>query len=198
MSAKNPATLLPAELHDEIMRSGYYPQLVADVLDVAVAGESVLAHLVQTETTFDAVIRRHLTVMVLTESRLVTAHVDDHEGDESFPASAAATTEAVPLREVRSVALTHLVAEPATYVGGTGGEHTTELNIAIGWGAASRIELEPAGCGDPDCEGDHGYIGSTLPDDVLIRVSSAAEGSEAVRRAMSFARALSAAIAHRS
>ena len=67
---------LTAHLH----RAGYYPELVADVLDVALADEEVVAHLVQAETTFDSEVRRHLTVLVLTPTRLVTAHVDDHSG----------------------------------------------------------------------------------------------------------------------
>jgi hypothetical protein len=92
----------------DLDRAGYYPQLVADVLDVALADEPVLAHLVHPETTFDAAeVRRHVTVLALTPSRLVVAHVDDHPADSEHPsASAAATTEAVPLSELRSVALT--------------------------------------------------------------------------------------------
>ncbi|ACZ30950.1 hypothetical protein Xcel_1931 [Xylanimonas cellulosilytica DSM 15894] len=188
---------LPAELNAELVRAGYYPQLVADVLDVALAGESVVAHLVQAETTFDSEVRRHLTVLVLTETRLVTAHVDDHEGDHAHPSSAAATTDAVPLSEVRSVSLTHVVAEPAEYRTGAAGDHTSELSLVVGWGAVSRIELEPATCGDPQCEADHGLTGSLLPDDVVVRVAAAAEGPAAVRRAVAFARRLSAATARR-
>ncbi len=182
---------LPADLHEAIVRAGYYPQLVADVLDVALAGEEVVAHLVQAETTFDSEVRRHLTVLVVTPSRLVTAHVDDHEGDHANPSSAAATTDAVPLSEIRSVSLTHVVAEPAKYQAGTRGAHTSELNLVVGWGAVSRIELEPAACGDPQCEADHGLTGSLMPDDVVVRVSGAAEGPDAVRRAVAFARKLS-------
>jgi hypothetical protein len=189
---------LPAALYDEIVLAGYYPQLVADVLDVALAGEEVVAHLVQAETTFDSEVRRHLTVLAITPTRLVTAHVDDHEGDHANPSSAAATTEAVPLSEIRSVSLTHVVAEPARYKPGTDGAHTSELNLVIGWGAVSRIELEPATCGDPQCEADHGLTGQMLPDDVVVRVSGAAEGPQAVRRAVAFARQLSAVTAGRS
>ncbi|WP_425956950.1 DUF5998 family protein [Xylanimonas sp. McL0601] len=193
-----PDLTLPAELHEEIVRAGYYPQLVADVLDVALAGEPVIGHLVQAETTFDSEVRRHLTVLALTESRLVTAHVDDHEGDDANPSSAAATTEAVPLAEVRSVSLTHVVAEPAAYRSGTGGKHTSELSLVVGWGAVSRIELEPAACGDPQCDADHGLTGQLMPDDVVVRISGAAEGPDAVRRAVAFARQLSAATSRRA
>lgn len=178
------------DLTASVYRAGYYPQLVDDVLDVALADEAVVAHLVQAETTFDNEVRRHLTVLALTPTRLVTAHVDDHEGDAAHPSSAAATTEAVPLSEIRSVALTHVVNEPAQH---RPGDSASELTLAIGWGAVSRIDLEPAQCPDPSCEADHGLTGQMTPDDVVVRVSGAAEGRDAVRRAVAFARTLSAA-----
>jgi hypothetical protein len=178
------------ELTAQVYRAGYYPELVDDVLDVAIADEPVVAHLVQAETTFDSEVRRHLTVLALTPTRLVTAHVDDHEGDAAHPSSAAATTEAVPLSEIRSVALTHVVNEPAAH---RPGDSASELTLAIGWGAVSRIDLEPAQCPDPNCEADHGLTGQLTPDDVVVRVSGAAEGRDAVRHAVDFARTLSAA-----
>jgi hypothetical protein len=190
----SPTTSLPAPLYEEVMRAGYYPRLVADVLDVAIAGEDVIAHLVQAETTFDSELRRHLTVLALTPTRLVTAHVDDHEGDDDEPASAAATTEAIALQSVRSVGLTHLVAEPAKYRGGT---DTSELTLAIGWGGTSQVDLAPASCGDPHCEADHGLTGSVMPEDIVVRIAAAAEGPSAVHRAVAFARSLSAATARR-
>ena len=187
-------TPLDKDLHRDLHRAGYYPELVADVLDVALAGEAVEAHLVHPETTFDeAEVRRHVTVLVLTPTRLVVAHVDDHAPDAEHPsASASATTEAVPLRELRSVALTHVVDDPQRHHQGRG---VLELTMVIGWGAVSRVDLEPATCGDPECEADHGLTGTLAPDDVVLRVSSVAEGIEAVRAAQRFARRLSAATA---
>ncbi|MFI2751915.1 DUF5998 family protein [Cellulomonas sp. P22] len=184
------------DLRTDLHRAGYYPELVADVLDVAVADEEVVAHLVHPETTFDAAeVRRHVTVLVLTPSRLVVAHVDDHPADSENPsASAAATTESVPLAELRSVALTHVVATPEQH---RTGDTAAELTLAIGWGAVSRVDLEPASCADPACEADHGLTGTLTPDDVVVRVSAVAEGQEAVRAAASFARQLSAASARR-
>ena len=63
---------LPDALRADLDRAGYYPELVFDVLDVSVAGEPVVAHLVHAETTFDQdVVRRHITTFVLTATRLV-------------------------------------------------------------------------------------------------------------------------------
>lgn len=182
------------DLRQDLHRAGYYPELVADVLDIAVADEPVVAHLVHPETTFDAAeVRRHVTVLVLTPTRLVVAHVDDHPADSENPsASAAATTESVPLAELRSVALTHVMATPEQH---RAGDLAAELTLAVGWGAVSRVDLEPASCADPNCDADHGLTGTLTPDDVVVRVSAVAEGQDAVRAAAAFARQLSAASA---
>jgi len=180
------------DLRGDLHRAGYYPELVADVLDVALADEPVVAHLVHPETTFDAAeVRRHVTVLALTPTRLVVTHVDDHPADSEHPsASASATTETVPLSELRSVAVTHVVPNPEQHVTGS---PATELTLVIGWGAVSRVDLEPATCGDPACDADHGFTGTMTPDDVVVRVSAAAEGVDSVRAAAAFARRLSAA-----
>ena len=184
------ATDLRLDLH----RAGYYPELVVDVLDVALADEEVVAHLVHPETTFDAAeVRRHVTVLVLTPTRLVVAHVDDHPADSEHPTgSASATTESVPLSELKSIAMTHVVGQPDRHEPGAG---ASELTLVIGWGAVSRVDLEPATCGDPSCDADHGLTGTLAPDDVVVRVSAAAEGVDSVREATAFARQLSAASA---
>jgi hypothetical protein len=187
---------VPADLRAEIERAGYYPALVCDVLDVALAGEAVQSFLVHPETTFDRVeVRRHVTVLVLTPTRLVVAHADDHEPDELSPQPyASASTEAVALHQVRSVVLSHAVTNPEHH---SIGITPRELNLTIGWGSLSRLDLEPAGCGDPDCEADHGYTGTLAGDDITVRLSADAEGAEAVDAAVTFARALSAATAQR-
>ena len=77
---------LPAGLTRDIERAGYYPALVSDVVASAVAGDEVVSHLVHQETTFDHdTVRRHITVLALTTSRLVIAHADDHAGDHEEP-----------------------------------------------------------------------------------------------------------------
>lgn len=188
------ASGLPKQLRTEIEKAGYYPELVCDVLDVALAGEEVRSYLVHPETTFDRdEVRRHVTVLVLTPTRLVVAHADDHEPDALSPEPyASANTEAVALHLVRSVILSHAVTRPERHRSGT---TPRELTLTIGWGTVSRIDLEPAGCADPDCEADHGYTGTSASDDITVRLSSDAEGADAVRDAVAFARAVSAATA---
>ena len=193
---------LPSSLTKDIERAGYYPALVADVVESAVAGGEVVSHLVHQETTFDHdTVRRHITVLALTPTRLVVAHADDHaaeddhgEPDDADPqssATATATSECVPLSAVRGVMLTHVVTSPATYTPGALGR---ELTLTLGWGAVSRVDMIPATCGDPNCEADHGYEGTITTDDIGLRISADADGETALAQAMAFARTLSAAI----
>jgi len=180
-------------LRQDLDRAGYYPQLVADIIEVSLGGESPVAHLVHAETTFDSEeVRRHITVLVLTASRLLVTHVDDHPAEPGQTSSASATTEAVPVGSVTSVSLTHVVAAPVDY---QAGDAPTELTLVVGWGAVSRVDIEPVICPDPACEADHGMTGTIAADDVVIRVSSAAEGAAAVTAAKDFARQLSTATA---
>ena len=187
---------LPPSLRSEVEHAGYYPALVLDALDVAIAGEEVRAWLVHPETTFDREeVRRHATVLVLTPSRLLFAHADDHEPDAFSPEPyASASTEAVPIGQVRSVVVSHAVVNPEQH---RPGATPRELTLTISWGAVMRLDLEPAGCADPDCEADHGYTGSASADDITLRLSADAEGADAVRAAVAFARSLSAATAAR-
>ena len=185
---------LPEPLVAQIARAGYYPAIVADVIRAAVGTEEVLSHLVHQETTFEhESIRRHITVLVTTESRLVIAHLDDDSaGGGSTPQEVAtATTECIPLRSVRGVMLTHVVPEPSTYRPGSLGR---EITVSIGWGTVSRVDLFPATCADPTCDGDHGYEGTVTADDISLRVSAEAEGSGALEEAIAFARHLSARV----
>jgi hypothetical protein len=85
--------------------------------------------------------------------------------------------------------LTHAVANPENY---HAGDAPLEVSLAIGWGAVSRIDLEPAACGDPHCEADHGLTGQLTSDDVMLRVSAEAEGTQAVNDLVAFAQALTA------
>jgi hypothetical protein len=185
---------LPADLVTEVERAGFYPSLVLDAMDVAIAGEEVRSYLVQQETTFDRVeVRRHVTVLSLTPTRLVVAHADDHDPDALSPEPyASASTEAVPLSRVTSVVLSHAVTQPEQH---RSGSVPRELSLTIGWGSLTRVDLEPASCADPDCEADHGYTGTMAADDITVRFSAEAEGETAVRAASAFARALSAATA---
>jgi hypothetical protein len=187
-------TTTAADLRAAIERSGYYPELVAETIEAAIAGEEVRAFLVHHEATFDRdELRRHVTVLVLTPARLVVAHTDDSPADESSPTPYAVTsTEAVPLTRIGSVAVSRTVANPDHH---RAGSPARDVVMTLGWGAVSRIDLEPAGCADPECEADHGYSGTASADDLSVRVSEAGEGQEAVRQALAFAGALSAATA---
>lgn len=180
---------LPESLVADIERAGYLPDVVHDVVLTAVGRDQVVSHLVHAETTFDEqAVRNHLTVLVLTDRRLVIAHADDHEGPER-QRMATATSETVPLRAVRGVMLTHVVPDPENFDGSLAGRAIT---LTLGWGAVSRIDLLPAVCEDPECEGDHGYEGTVASDDISLRVSADSDGVDRLERALGFAQELSA------
>jgi hypothetical protein len=175
-------------LRAEIDRTGYYPEVVADGVASAVAGEDVVDYYVHHEPTFEHdEVRRHLTVVVLTGTRLILAHTDEHAGDDLLPEPYTSTsTEAITLSSVRSVVVTRMVTNPAQ-----GTSSPAEAVVTIGWGGVSRIDLEPAGCQDPECDADHGYTGVLAGDDFSLRVSAAAEGADAVAGLLAFAESLS-------
>ncbi len=184
------------DLRTAIEQSGYYPDVVADAVASAVAGEPVVDFMVHHEPTIDErdEVRRHVTVLVLTASRLILAHTDEHAPDDLLPAPyTSSSTEAVALSAIRSVVVNRMVANPESYVGRPiPAPGANEAVLTIGWGAVGRIDLEPAGCADPECEADHGYTGVLSSDDFSLRVSAAAEGPEAVANLLGFADALSA------
>lgn len=185
------------DLRAAIDRVGYYPTVVAEAVESAVAGESVLSFVIHHEPTFDRdEVRRHVTVLVLTTSRLLVAHTDEHPPDDLLPAPyASTTTEAVPLTRIGSVSVTRMVANPAGEPASSGDDGVAEAVLTVGWGAVQRVDIEPAGCPDPECEADHGYSGVLTAEDFAVRISSSAEGAEAVDALLDFARALSAATA---
>ena len=187
-------------LRTAIERSGYYPALVAEAVEAVVGREPVASYLVHQETSFDAnEVRRHVTVLVLTGSRFIVSHTDEQAADDTSPSPYATTsTESVKIGRISSVVVSRVVANPESYTPGTAGTPGTlprEVVLTIGWGAVSRIDLEPAACGDPNCEADHGYTGSSTVDDLSLRVSEAGDGPDTVRQTLAFAQALSEATA---
>jgi hypothetical protein len=184
-----------SELWADVDRSGYYPELMAETLRGTLGTEQALAHVVHQETTLDDAmgIRRHVTVLATTPTRLIVCHTDEHPASELTPyPHATTTTEVVPLSRIASVALTTMVANPADYVPGAS---YREATLVVGWGAINHVDLEPATCGDETCEADHGYSGTLTADDLSLRVSQDGDGAPVVTQAIRFATVLSEAAA---
>jgi hypothetical protein len=184
------------DLRAAIERSGYYPGLVSDAVTFALGSEPVSAFFVTHDAIFDPgmEVRRHMTVLALTPTRLVYSHTDEHPADELIERPRAETsTEAVKFSRVTSVSMTRVVPDPATYTPGV--TMPSEVILTIGWNVLSHVELEPAHCGDETCEADHGYLGTITADDLTLRISEAADGGDAVSQVLKFASALSDATA---
>ncbi len=174
-----------AALSREVAGCGYFPDLIVDGIHLAVGDEPVLQHLVHHEATFlDDALHRHLTVLALTDTRLVVGHTDEHTIDLG-PMQAASTVEAVSLDRFTSVSLSRIVSHPEKF--GTKAARVEEAWLAVGWGTVRRADLEPASCGDPACEGDHGYTGTVAAEDLMVRMSAAADGSDNVAKLVRFA-----------
>jgi Family of unknown function (DUF5998) len=179
-----------------IERSGYYPGLVADAVSAALGTEPVVSYFVHHDALFDPgmEVRRHMTVLALTPTRLIYSHTDEQPADaadEDARPQAETSTEAVRFGQVSSVAVTRVIPDPASYVPGV--TMPSEVMLTIGWNVLAHIEIEPAHCGDESCEADHGYTGTVTADDLTMRVSEAADGQDAVRQVLAFAEALAEA-----
>ncbi|MDR1118039.1 MAG: DUF5998 family protein [Bifidobacteriaceae bacterium] len=181
------------ELRKQLQAVGYFPAILGDVIDLALAGQAPVAFYVHPDVAFGpGTIGRHLSVLALTPSRLIVIHADDHSEDEYGPAAVAVSTEAVRLKEIKSVAVSQIFDQPDSYQGGV---PPRVIQLAVSWGGAHTVETEPAGCADPDCELDHGYSGAIASEDVSVAVTASLLGDEAAVRLSEFARRLSAAAA---
>ncbi len=178
-------------LRSAIERVGYYPAVVAGAVFDALATDPVESFIIHHEPTFDHdEVRRHVTVAVLTPTRLLLTHTDEHPPDDMLPHPYTSTsTEVVPLTRVTNVSVTRMVSDtPASRR--TGHPPVDEAVLTVGWGAMRRVDLQPASCGDPECEADHGYGGMIVNDDFSLRMSAAADGASAVADLLEFARTL--------
>ncbi|MET1034091.1 MAG: DUF5998 family protein [Arthrobacter sp.] len=177
------------DLHSALERAGFYPRLVADVVDDALDGMEPLAHLIHLETHIEHnEVHRHVTVLVLTADVMVVVHVDDQQLDElGGKAMAQVSTETVAVTKIGSVVLSYVYQQPQDY---RSSDRVRELTLGIAWSGGQRIDLTPAGCEDPQCEADHGYTGTMQEEDLVLRVSAEADGKQAVEDARTFARAL--------
>ena len=177
-------TRLPLDLSAAIISAGYFPEFVAATVLQAIDDEPVVASLVHHEATFHAhELHRHITVLVLTPTRFIVGHTDD--GDNPAEPQALTTVETVSLRQIKSVALTQVAANPERF--GRGARTIAEAWLVVNWGAIRRIEIEPAACADPTCDADHGMTAQDIADDLTVRMSVAADGDDAVLGLIQFA-----------
>jgi hypothetical protein len=179
---------LPSELGAEIHACRYFPELVTDTVALALGDEPVMSYLVHQEATFNRdEIQRHLTVLVVTPTRLLVSHTDENS-EAGSPPQALTTTESIRLERISSVALSQVVSNAERY--GSRRAATTEAWLAVAWGTMRRIDLEPAQCADPACEADHGLSGMIAAEDITVRISAAADGAEKVQQLVAFSTAL--------
>ncbi|MFC9933174.1 DUF5998 family protein [Glutamicibacter sp. NPDC127525] len=186
MSSPTYSTTPGAELQHDLVRAGFYPQMVQDVLAEAMMGQPVLDHYVHLETHFDHTeVHRHITVMVMSEKVLFIVHVDDQQlDDHGKDVMAQVSVEMISLARIASVTTSYVYHQPQHY---SAADPVKELTFGLSWNGTKRIDLAPAACADPQCDADHGLNGTSQPEDLVIRVSAEADGQQAVNKAREFA-----------
>ena len=119
------------DLRSEIEAQGYFPDLVEDTVALALAGEDLIDFVVHHEPTFSHdQIHRHVTVLALTQTRLIVGHTDDQPAEPPNTGSyAASSTESVSLGKIGTVVLTRVVADPEKFRAGSG---RVERDLAVG------------------------------------------------------------------
>lgn len=176
------------DLSEKLELAGFYPHLISDLLSQELDGAPALHHLLHLETHVErAEVHRHATILVLTRDELVILHVDDHQPEDTGRPQANVSVETVALPRVDSVVVSSVYADPHEHRAGTG---PRELTLGIAWSGGARLDLGPAGCGDQQCQVDHGYTGQTVREDLVLRVSADAEGPVRLQEANDFARVL--------
>ncbi|CAI9408705.1 DUF5998 family protein [Aestuariimicrobium sp. T2.26MG-19.2B] len=190
------ANALTPALRAQIFDAGYYPEVVSDAVARAIGDDAVLAHLVHHEATFTSEeVLRHLTVLVLTEARLIVGHTDEQSDRPDQGATAITSTEVIPLRQVSAVSLTRVIQNPSRFkVAEEAHRSVVETWLTLGWGTMRRVDLEPAGCADPECDADHGFSGTLVNDDITVRMSPTADGVDKVAELVEFGTRLQRAV----
>lgn len=189
-----PYPVLPKELALDIQRAGFFPDLVADVLGQQLADRELLSHYVHVETHFGYDdLHRHITVLVLAEGNVLAAlHLNDLEDELDRGVSrASVATEIIPLSKISTCVLTTGYDNPQDY---KPGDPPSEVTLVLSWAGGARMEFVPNLCDDPDCDADHGYLGTRLAEDLILRVAGKADGQSAVNKAMSFSTMLRDAV----
>ena len=75
-----------SQLRTRLEECGYYPDLMMDSIEIALGGEELEDFVVHHEPTFSMdEVRRHLTVLALTPTRLVIGHTDDRSPEWTEP-----------------------------------------------------------------------------------------------------------------
>ena len=119
------------QLVADIKHAGFYPDLVLEVVDDALAGMNPDAHFVQHETHFSRDdFHRHITVMVLCGEHVIFAHLDDQhlEGDAQGTV-AHVSVEAVHLSALNAVTISYGFSQPQAY--NAGSTAPTEISFQI-------------------------------------------------------------------
>ncbi len=183
MISQSPEASLASNLKREVEDCRFFPELVWATLGSALGGQEMIGYLVHHEASFaTGDLQRHLTVLVLTQRQLIISHTD--EQDAGDPNRAITSVEVIALRAIHSAVVTRSVQHSQNY--SEASPQLAEAWLTLAWGAASRLELGPATCEDPQCEAEHGWAGVSMPNDLTVRMSPMGDGWPSVEKLIAF------------
>ncbi|MDO5726703.1 MAG: DUF5998 family protein [Bowdeniella nasicola] len=161
----------------QLDRLAFHPAHIRTHLKSMLFDEPIVASFVNMQSTFEnAEVARYVVLFVLTPTRLLHLYASE----APFPESDRALHV-----EVHSVALHALHSVRNIYGHASDDSPTEEIVFAIGWGDASRVMVDVGPCPDPECDMVHGN-GGLAHEDVVLRLSVEADGSEKIREAEAF------------
>ena len=93
----------------DIDQRGFFPELTYAEVREVLSGEPIIDFLLHNEATFaHEQIGRHMTVLVLTQTRFLCCHIDE-QNDNPTQLGAVITTDVLPLSELGAVTVTKVM-----------------------------------------------------------------------------------------
>lgn len=170
-----------------VRSSSFHTELIERLVRQANDGTVPENNLFQLETTFsEESVFRHFDYLGLRGNLLTSIHVDE------LPKGVRWYMNLVPVRQVSAVELgqfSHPSLEPLE----AADEGDPGLTVLVTFSAHRSVELEPMRCDDPTCTADHGLVGGSKDEGLVMSFGSPESSGE--DDAMSFVSALASAMA---
>lgn len=178
----------------KVRQLGFHADLIEDLIRQVNGGELPQHNLFQLETTFDDdSVFRHFDYLGLRGKLLTSIHLDELSEGVRWHVSLQPVSQMTGIEVGRfshDAAPEHL-QDPA----GEWEDASAYLAVALSFTTNRAIELESLQCDNPSCTVDHGFVGSSKDEGLLMHFGTGAEGSSE-EDAMAFVSALAAEVSN--
>lgn len=175
-----------SEAHHERL-ADHYRDLLQRSLDRAMAGREVISLIQIAETDFDiSGTYKRFSVWGLCDDVMVISTLEEQENGQ-----VQIQTSSHRIADIGSVRVTETFAEPANEVPQT-------VTVSLSIGGARNIQIMPGHCGDPECDGDHGFEGMMFREEIHMGANLSADGPLHMSDVLDFADAICARVHGRS